>query len=74
MILDIGLHLGMTTQIAVSIFDLDLYFMAHRLCKFDFPTTMKATVMILGIGLHLEMTTQQYPYLTSTYISWLTDL
>ena len=29
--------------------------------------------MILGIGLHLGMTTQQYPYLTSIYISRFID-
>ena len=34
MILGISLHSGMTTQTAVSIFDLDLYFMAHRFCQF----------------------------------------
>ena len=31
MIVGISLLLGMTTQTAVSIFDLDLYFMVHRL-------------------------------------------
>ena len=34
MILGIDLHSGMKTQIAVSIFDLYLYFMVHWLCKF----------------------------------------
>ena len=35
MILGISLHLGMTTQTAVSICDLDLYFTVHCLCKFE---------------------------------------
>ena len=34
MILGINLHLEMTTQTAVSIFDRNLYFTVHRLCKF----------------------------------------
>ena len=34
LILGIGLHSGKETQIAVSIFDLYLYFMVHQLCKF----------------------------------------
>ena len=34
MILCISLHLGMTTKTAVSIFNLNIYFMVHRLCKF----------------------------------------
>ena len=34
MILGISLHLLMTSQTAVSIFDLDLYFMVPGLCKF----------------------------------------
>ena len=34
MIFGISLHLRMITQIAVSIFDLDLYFTVHRHCKF----------------------------------------
>ena len=33
MILGISLHVGITTQTAVSIFDLDLYFMVQQLCK-----------------------------------------
>ena len=33
-ILGISLHLGMTTQTAVFIFDLYLYFVVHQLCKF----------------------------------------
>ena len=34
MMLGISLHLGMTTHTAVSIFDLDLHFTVHQLCKF----------------------------------------
>ena len=34
MILFITVHLGMIAQTAVSISDLDLYFMVHCLCKF----------------------------------------
>ena len=33
MMLGTGLFLGMTTQTAVSMFDLDLYFTVHQLCK-----------------------------------------
>ena len=34
MMLGISLHLGITTQTAVSIFELNLYFTVHRICKF----------------------------------------
>ena len=34
MILGISLHLGMTTQAAVAICDLNLFFTFHQLCKF----------------------------------------
>ena len=39
MILGMSLHLGMTNQTAVSIFDRSLYFIVHRLYKFMAGTT-----------------------------------
>ena len=50
-IIGISLHLGMTTQTAVSIFDLNLYFTIHRLCKFVLRNT--AFIRILDIDLNL---------------------
>ena len=64
LILGMSLHLGMTTHIWVSIFDLDLYFTVHRLRYFYvdpdvtvyFWRTTRARVLILGTSLHLGMT------------------
>ena len=47
----IGLHLGMTTQTAVSIFDLNLYFMVHQLGKF--ASTPTSTLMFKFISQEL---------------------
>ena len=69
MILGISLHLEMTTQTAVSIFDRPVFHgsLTLYICvipSFDpnvqvhFSSTTKATVTILGIGLHSGMKTQ----------------
>ena len=42
-ILGISMHLGMTTQTAVSIFDLDLNFTVHQLYKL--ASTLASTIM-----------------------------
>ena len=49
MILRISLHSGMTTQTAVSLFDLDLYFTGHQLCKFAWCDIASGRILVLFI-------------------------
>ena len=55
MILGISLHLGMTTQTAVSIFDLDLYFTVHRLCKFAWRNIAVCGILVIITMFFLEI-------------------
>ena len=47
MILGISLHLGTTSQTAVSVFDHNLYFMVHRLCKFTWRNIAFGRILIV---------------------------
>ena len=48
MILGISLHLGMTSQTAISMFDLNLYFMVHQLCKFALTSLPRRRDIVFG--------------------------
>ena len=50
--IDTSLHLVMTTQTSVSIFDFDLYFIGHRLGKF--VSTLASTLMFEFISQELQ--------------------
>lgn len=84
MILGTNFHLGMTTYIWVSRFDLDLYFTVHWLGDFcvnprvnpnvqvHFSRTTWARVLILGTNFHLRMSTYIWVsrFDRTTFIGW----
>ena len=55
MILGISLHFRMTTQTGVSIFDLDLYFTVHQLCKFAWRNIAFGRILVLFLHENIYM-------------------
>ena len=47
MIIGISVHKGMITQTAASVFDSDLYFTVHRLCKFAWRDMEFRRILVL---------------------------
>ena len=80
MILGISLHIRMTTQTALSLFDLDLYCTAHRLCKFASTAPSQARHSLRRnycstcYGLHAVVQPLHPHYLPRPTLSWIAGL